>query len=362
MRALGQLFEKESQEFRKFQFSAFLTLDSKSRLEIAAFVMDLTFIKQELDLHEIELDFGTTLNDDDLSKMNIKKENAEKTLVQLLNEQNLAEDIDLQPKKLLDDVPQDEGYFSGASSNSSGGSSPESNGSTSPEAKHGHTSPDGHQTQDFEKMVPPKEVLAPLASLSAESVEKTLNEVANETSEAIVYYEDPGMVKQEFSFQSSYQGSYQTAYYVTEPAPSYQVQQPQQQQVPIDCQVQKPNSEPSKARGGMENLVVMKNPGLSSVYYPHFQKRHTCYFMPQYPCHSCSFNQMMYQRNQYMWHQQAYKNSSWSMVGQGQTSEVKETKPQVWSRKMSTMRSQKTDKGKKVLFFVTIPSYQLIFS
>ena len=306
-------------------------------------------IKQELDLHEIELDFGTTLNDDDLCQMKIKKEVAEKTLVQLLNEQNLAEDIDQQqPKKLLDDASQDEGYSSGGSSTSSGGSSPESNGSTSPEAKHGNTSPDGHQTQDFEKMVPAKEVLAPLASLSAESVEKELSEAANELSETIIYYQDPGAVKQEFSFQNSYQqgsSSYDTAYYVTEPAPSYQVQPPQQQ-VPINVQVQKSTDQvPSKTSGGMENLVVMKNPGLSSVYQTHFQKRHTCYFMPQYPCHSCSFNQMMYQRNQWQWHQQAYKNSSWSMVGQGQTSEVQETKPQVWSRKMSTLRIAKTDKG-----------------
>ena len=311
-----------------------------------------TFIKQELDLHEIELDFGTTLNDEDLGKLKIKKEVAEKTLVQLLNEQNLAEDIDQQPKKFHDEVSQDEGYSSGGSSTSSGGSSPESNGSISPEAKHGNTSPDGHQTQDFEKMVPPKEVLAPLAPLSAESVEKELSHAANELSEAIIYYEDPGTVKQEFAFQNSYQGgssSYNTTYYVTEPGPSYQVQQPQQQ-VPINYQVQKTDIEPSKAGGGMENLVVMKNPGLSSVYYPAFQQRHTCYFMPQYPCHACSFNRMMYQRNQYMWQQrmhqqQAYKNSSWSMVGQGQTPEVKETKPQVWSRKMSTLRIAKTDKG-----------------
>ena len=51
---------------------------------------------------------------------------------------------------------------------------------------------------------------------------------------------------------------------MTEPGPSYQVQQPQQQ-VPINYQVQKMDSEPSKAGGGMENLVVMKNPGLSSL-------------------------------------------------------------------------------------------------
>ena len=300
------------------------------------------FIKQEM-----EMDFGSTLNQDDLCKMNIKKEVAEKTLVQLLNEQNLAEDINQEPKaQQYEAASQDEGYFSGESSSSSEGScSPESNGNTSPETKGG-ISPDGHQTQDFEKMVPPKEISVPLAPLSAESVEKTLSEAAQELSEAILYYEDVGPVKQEFSFQSSYQPSQNTAYYMAPQGPSYQVENPQ----PISYQVQKPEvqSGPSKARAGMENLVVMKNPGLTPVYYRAFQTKHTCYYLQGYPCHSCAYNQYMWQSRMY---HMGYQNSSWSMAGQGQTQTqtqapvVQETKPQVWSRKMSTLRIQKTDKG-----------------